>query len=157
MNNIVAIIFWIILKCSPCIPAVNDRSVPRTLGEDLVSVEGGDRGRDKQKGGPPPKKLLRHPAGGWLICTEGLLDANTGDGVVEINNSRDQNSQHGFQRFIFSMLSTAWCSPTDLFAAKSISSLTLKLSFQSSCAFGRQTDWKFVNAFELKFKKSAFI
>lgn len=99
---------------------------PRNLGKDVLREEGGD---------PESKSLqkaTRHPAGGWLICTEGLLDANTGDGVVEINNSRDQNSQHGFQRFIFSMLSTAWCSPVDLFAAKSIlsySSLKLKLIF----------------------------
>lgn len=109
---------------------------PRNLGKDDLSEEG----EIKKAKGKSPQKATRHPADGWLICTEGLLDANTGDGVVEINNSRDQNSQHGFQRFIFSMLSTAWCSPTDRFAAKSIldySSLKLKLSFQSTCAFGR--------------------
>lgn len=49
--------------------------------------------------------------------------AKTGYGVVEIGNSRDQNSQHEFQRFIFSMLSAAWYSLTDFFffsAANSI-------------------------------------
>lgn len=132
-NNIVALILCI-LKCLPCIPAVNDH---RRTWVKMFLVRKGEIQKAK---GKSPQKATRHPAGGWLICTEGLLDANTGDGVVEINNSRDQNSQHGFQRFIFSMLSTAWCSPTDLFAAKSIldySSLKLKLSFQSTCAFGR--------------------
>lgn len=61
------------------------------------------------------EKLSLHPAGGWLIYTGGLLVAKTGYGVVEIGNSRDQNSQHEFQRFIFSMLSTAWYSLTDFF------------------------------------------
>ncbi len=56
---------------------------------------------------PVMEKQSLHPADGWLICTGGLLDAKTGYGVVEIRNSRDQNCQHGFQRFIFSMLSTA--------------------------------------------------
>lgn len=59
---------------------------------------------------PVVEKQSLHPADGWLICTGGLLVAKTGYGVVEISNSRDQNCQHGFQRFIFSMLSTAWYS-----------------------------------------------
>jgi len=49
-----------------------------------------------------------HPADGWLICTGGLLVAKSGYGAGEIRSSRVQNCQHGFQRFIFSMLSTAW-------------------------------------------------
>ena len=62
----------------------------------------------------PPcfSKLSLHPADVWLICSGGLLVAKTGYGAVEIRNSRDQNCQHGFQWFIFSMLSTAWYSLT---------------------------------------------
>lgn len=67
---------------------------------------------------PVMEKQSLHPADGWLICTGGLLVAKTGYGVVEIRNSRDQNCQHGFQRFIFSMLSTAWYSLTVFFDAK---------------------------------------
>lgn len=63
------------------------------------------------------EKQSPHPADGWLICTGGLLVAKTGYGVVEIRNSRDQNCQHGFQGFIFSMLSTAWYSLTVIFFA----------------------------------------
>lgn len=62
-----------------------------------------------------------HPTDGWLICTGGLLVAKAGYGVVKIANSRDQNSQHGFQWFIFSMLSTAWYRLTDFFQLPSAS------------------------------------
>lgn len=64
---------------------------------------------------PDAEEQSLHPANGWLICTGGLLVARTGYGVVEIRNSRDQNCQHGFRRFIFSMLSAAWNSLTLFF------------------------------------------
>lgn len=67
---------------------------------------------------PVKVKLSLHPADGWLICTGGLLVAKTGYGAVKIRNSGDQNSQHGFQRIIFSMLSTAWYSLTDFFCCQ---------------------------------------
>lgn len=67
---------------------------------------------------PVMEKRSVHPADGWLICTGGLLVAKTGYGVVEIRNSRDQNCQHGFQRFIFSMLSAAWYSLPVFFCQK---------------------------------------
>lgn len=56
------------------------------------------------------EKQSLHPADGWLICYGGLLVAKTSYGASEISSSGVQNCQHGFQRFIFSMLCTAWYS-----------------------------------------------
>lgn len=53
-------------------------------------------------------KQFVHPADGWLICDGGLSVAKTSYGTGKIGNSGDQNCQHEFLRFIFSMLSTAW-------------------------------------------------
>lgn len=56
------------------------------------------------------EKQSLHPADGWLICYGGLLVAKTSYGAGEISSSGVQNCQHGFQRFIFSMLCAAWYS-----------------------------------------------
>lgn len=87
---------------------------------------------------PVTEKQSLHPADGWLICTGGLLVAKTGYGVVEIRNSRDQNCQHGFQRFIFSMLSAAW-----LFFRCQKHPTVHKLTVKPKCpdAFSEQTSF----------------
>lgn len=95
---------------------------------------------------PVMEKQSLHPADGWLICTGGLLVAKTGYGVVEIRNSRDQNCQHGFQRFIFSMLSTAWYSLTVFFslAAKkhpTAHQLTMEPKWAFRCILRIFSDW----------------
>lgn len=89
---------------------------------------------------PDMEKQSLHPADDWLICTGGLSVAKTGYGVVKIRNSRDQNCQHGFQRFIFSMLSAACYSLTFFLSCqKSILQYTSLLCHQHVLSTRTQT------------------